>query len=423
MDFFQEMTWREAIHDASEGVAEHLAKGRVTAYTGFDPTAKSLHVGSLVQLVALKRLRASGHRPMALVGGATGMVGDPSGKSKERNLLDADAVRANVAAIRRQVATILEIDERHVVDNIDWIERMNVVEFLRDVGKHFSVSAMLARDSIRRRIDYETGISYTEFSYVVLQALDYLVLNERHGCSLQMGGSDQWGNIVSGIDLIRAKRGQRVFGLTLPLVTTSSGTKFGKTEEGAVWLDRDMTSPYRFYQFWLNTTDADAIRYLKQFTFLGRDEIDDLARQQAAAPQERIPQRRLAEEVTKLVHGASDVERAVRASAVFFGAEPLDAMSAADVLEVFEDVPSSTQPKDRFAGEGTPLVDLLVDAALATSKKDARRSIESGGVYVNNHRVAAPDARVALDQAIDGRIVVLRKGKKSYHVVKLEGGS
>jgi len=419
MNVFSDLAWRGLIHDASDGVEQHLGETGVTAYIGFDPTARSLHVGSLLQLIALERLRRAGHHPMALVGGGTGMVGDPSGKSKERNLLSAGELQANVEGVRNQIETFLG-PEVKVVDNGEWLSRLNLVEFLRDIGKHFSVNVMLARESVKRRIASEQGISYTEFSYMILQAYDFMILNERFGCSLQVGGSDQWGNIVSGIDLVRIKTGRRAHGLTLPLITTSAGTKFGKTEEGTVWLDPELTSPYRFFQFWLNTGDNDVVPYLKSFTFLDQAEIEDLDARHAAAPQDREGQKRLAREVTIMVHGQAEFERAQRATAVFFGAE-LSEMSVGDVMDVFEDVPSSTQPKARFAAKGLPLVDLLVDAGLASSKKDARRSIESGGAYVNNRRVSAADACVSLEDAIEGRVLVLRKGKKSYHVVQIEG--
>ncbi len=422
MGLYEEFEWRNMIHGSTEGVAELLAAGPVAAYIGFDPTADSLHVGSLLPLTTLARVQRCGHRAIALVGGGTGMIGDPSGKSEERRLLTEGEVARNARGIQTQLARYLDFgsdNPAEVVNNMDWLGQFRMVDFLREVGKHFTVNYMIAKDSVKRRLGSEQGISFTEFSYLVLQAYDFLELHQQHGVILQLGGSDQWGNITAGIDLIRARCGARAHGLVFPLVTMSSGTKFGKTEEGTIWLDPRRTSPYRFYQFWLNTPDADVIQYLKWFTFLTREEIEELEAPHREAPQERRAHKRLAEEVTRLVHGVEGLERAEQATRVFFGAE-IDDLPAGEVLDVFADVPSAEIAKDRLAG-GLPLVDVLVEAGVIRSKKEAKRSIEGGGIYVNNRRAEAADATLDVGQAIEGRVFVLRKGRKSYHVLKIVG--
>lgn len=422
MGLYEEFEWRNMIHGSTEGVAELLGAGPVAAYIGFDPTADSLHVGSLLPLTTLARVQRCGHRAIALVGGGTGMIGDPSGKSEERRLLTEGEVARNARGIQTQLARYLDFgsdNPAEVVNNMDWLGQFRMVDFLREVGKHFTVNYMIAKDSVKRRLGSEQGISFTEFSYLVLQAYDFLELHQKHGVILQIGGSDQWGNITAGIDLIRARCGVRAHGLVFPLVTMSSGAKFGKTEEGAIWLDPRRTSPYRFYQFWMNTPDGDVLQYLRWFTFLTREEIEELEAPHREAPEERRAHRRLAEEVTRLVHGVEGLERAEQATRVFFGAE-IDDLPAGEVLDVFADVPSAEIAKDRLAG-GVPLVDVLVEAGVIKSKKEARRSIEGGGIYVNNRRAEGTDATLDVGQAIEGRVFVLRKGRRSYHVLKIVG--
>ena len=419
MDLYSELEWREMIYDGTEGLREALAAGPITAYIGFDPTAASLHVGSLLPVMALARLQRAGHSPIGVVGGGTGLVGDPSGKSQERTLQSTEQVEANVAGIRAQLSRFLDFDRAgnpaRIVNNADWLVPMDLMSFLRDVGKHFTVNYMLAKESVKRRLESEDGISYTEFSYLLLQAYDFVMLYDRHKCTLQMGGSDQWGNITAGIDLMRKLRGAKGHGLVLPLVTTSAGVKFGKTEAGAVWLDPALTSPFRFYQFWLNTDDRDAVRYLKFFTFLGREEIDALARATTEQPERREAQRALARAVTALVHGDDHVHRAERAAQVLFAENIADA-SVEDVLLVFEDAPSTelTLPP-----EGMALAEMLATVKLVPSKSEAMRLLKSGGVYVNNVRATDERARLTAADAIGGSLFVLRKGRKDHHIVRV----
>jgi tyrosyl-tRNA synthetase len=424
MDLYGEFEWRGLVYDATEGLREAVARETVTAYIGFDPTASSLHVGSLLPIMALARLQRFGHSPIGIVGGGTGLIGDPSGKSAERSLMTVEDVEANVAALRAQLARFLDFDAvsnpARLVNNAEWLTKMSAMEFLRDVGKYFTVNYMLAKESVKRRIESVEGISYTEFSYLLLQAYDFVVLYDRFQCTVQMGGSDQWGNITAGIDLIRRLRGGKAHGLVLPLVTTSSGTKFGKTETGTVWLDPERTSPFRFYQFWLNTEDSDVGKYLRFFTYLDTGQIAELERTAQQAAQQREAQRVLAREVTRLVHGAEAVHRAERASAVLFGGD-LDSVPAEDILAVFDDVPSTDVAADRLAGEGLPIVELLTATGLTGSKGEATRLIRGGGIYVNNRRLADERQRLTRADAIDGRLFVLRKGQRQQHLVKVGG--
>ena len=419
MDLLNELEWRGLLYHQTEGLRDALTSGLVTGYIGFDPTADSLHVGSLLTVMGLARLQRAGHRPIAIVGGGTGMIGDPSGKSQERTLLSRDAVDANVAGIKRQLERFLDFETGAnaalIVNNADWLARFDLLGFLRDTGKHFTVNYMLQKESVARRLESEEGISYTEFSYLLLQSRDFVELFDRYGCTLQMGGSDQWGNITAGIDLVRKLRGARAHGLVWPLMTTSSGTKFGKTEAGTIWLDPDRTSPFRFYQFWLNTDDQEVIRYLKFFTFLSRERIDELARETEAAPERREAQRTLAREVTSLVHGEEQVARAERASAVLFG-EGLSQANVEDVLMVFADAPSSELV---LPSEGMPLVELLTMVKLASSKSEAMRLLKSGGIYVNNVRATDERARLTAAEAIGGELILLRKGRRDQHLVRL----
>ncbi len=422
MNLYQELEWRDMLYDATEGLQEAMASGSMTGYIGFDPTASSLHVGSLLPVMALARMQRAGHSPIAIVGGGTGMIGDPSGKTAERSLLTVEQVDENLAGIRRQLEHFLDFDApanpARIVNNADWLAKLDLLGFLRDTGKYFTVNYMLQKESVNRRLESEEGISYTEFSYLLLQARDFLELFDRFGCTLQMGGSDQWGNIVAGIELIRRLRGRRAFGLVLPLVTTSAGVKFGKTEAGAVWLDPERTSPFHFYQFWLNTDDRDVIRYLKYFTFRPREEIDELARGTQAAPEKREAQRALARDVTEIVHGADQVARAERAAAVLFG-DSIAQANVEDVLMVFADAPSTELT---LGDEGLPLAEVLATVKLAPSRGEATRLVKSGGVYVNNVRASDPRARLTPADAIGGQVIVLRKGRKDQHVVKIRRG-
>ena len=418
---FDEFMWRGLVYDATEGLKELFASTRVTAYIGFDPTASSLHVGSLLTVMGLARLQRFGHSPIAIVGGGTGMIGDPSGKSQERVLLSAEQVDQNVTGIRSQLERFLDFsagaNAARIVNNLDWLGTIDLISFLRDAGKHFTVNYMLQKESVSRRLGSDEGISYTEFSYLLLQAYDFLQLFDRYGCSLQMGGSDQWGNITAGIDLIRKLRSTKAHGLVWPLMTTASGAKFGKTETGTIWLDPERTSPFKFYQFWLNADDRDVISYLKSFTFLDREAIANLDAETKGSPEHREAQRVLAREVTTLVHGEAQVRRAEQASAVLFG-EEIGSLHADDVLAVFEDVPSTELPADVF-GESMGMVELIARIGLVPSKSEARRLVQSGGVYVNNRRIADVQARLTRADAIDGRLFVLRKGQKQNHLVRL----
>jgi tyrosyl-tRNA synthetase len=418
-----EFAWRGMLHDATEGAADHLASGKRVCYIGFDPTAASLHVGHLLPIMGLAHLQRAGHTPVALVGGGTGLIGDPSGKSAERNLLTPEVARENAEAVRSQLEPFLDFDVRgnpaRMADNQDWLGTIPVVDFLRDVGKHFSVNGMLRKESVRRRVENdETGISFTEFTYQLLQAYDFLHLFDTEGCTVQLGGSDQWGNITAGIDLIRRIRGEHAFGTVFPLVTTAAGTKFGKTEAGAVWLDPDWTSPFRFYQFWINTADDDAARYLRYFTFLDRPAIERLEALSAEEPHRRHAQRALAEDVTRRVHGETGLARAVVATEALFGGS-IQGLAAAEIADIFADVPSTEISGDAVEGDGKALLDLLVETGVASSRGDARRGIQGGGIYLNGVRVADSERRVLRGDAVEGRFLVLRKGRKTYHLVKV----
>ena len=420
-----EYNWRGMIQDLTEGACEAFSEGPRTAYIGFDPTASSLHVGSLLPIMGLVHLQRAGHSPIGVVGGGTGLIGDPSGKVQERQLLTKEQAAENIAGIRGQLEHFLDFqvstNPARMVNNLEWLGELRMVDFLRDVGKHFSVNALLRKDSIRRRLGEEDGgISFTEFSYVLMQAYDFLVLLDRYGCTVQMGGSDQWGNITAGIDLIRRMRGERAFGVVFPLVTSATGVKFGKTEAGTVWLDPARTSPYRFFQFWLNADDQDAIPYLKFFTLLGKAEVAELESALAERPQERAAQRAVAEDVTRRVHGETGLSRAQQATQVLFGGA-VEGLSGEEIADIFSDVPSSEFSRGTFEGEGMPILDLLAESGMALSKGDARRSIQGGGIYLNNIRVEDVERRVRLEDALEGRFLVFRKGKKNYHLAELLG--
>ncbi len=419
---FEDLKWRGLVFDATAGVEELLKTKSIAFYTGFDPTGDSLHVGSLVPIIGLARLQKAGHKPIALAGGGTGMIGDPSGKSQERNLLTQELVTHNVACIKNQLASFLDFESKtnpaKIVNNADWLADMSIMDFLRDVGKHFTINYMVAKESVKSRIEREDGISYTEFSYMLLQAYDFLKLFKDHDCILQTGGSDQWGNITSGMELIRRATSKKAHGLVFPLITKSDGSKFGKTEEGTIWLDPKKTSPYRFYQFWLNTADNDVIKYLKYFTFLTHEDIDALASAVSERPHEREAQRKLAAEMTQLVHGLAALQHAEQASKVLFGGE-LDGLAANDIADIFADVPAYVIRKEQLIGQGISLIDLMAEAGSVKSKGEARRLIQGGGVYINNQKTSGIEQRVSLHDAIDNLFIVLRKGRKNYYLIKM----
>ncbi len=422
-NLFEELRWRGLIHNATEGADEVLAREKVSLYIGFDPTADSLHVGSLLPIMVLVHVQRHGHTPIALAGVGTGMIGDPSGKTKERQLLDEATILRNAEGIKAQLAHFLRFEgvpnPAKMVNNGDWLLNIKFIEFLRDIGKYFTVNYMLAKDSVKLRLESEEGISFTEFSYMLLQSYDFLKLYQDHGCTFQMGGSDQWGNITAGAELIRKVAGGKAHAITVPLVTTTSGTKFGKTEAGTVWLDARRTSPFRFYQFWINTPDADVIKYLKFFTLLDRQAIAELERSVAEEPQLRRAQTVLAEEVTRSVHGEEGLANARAATEVLFGGRDLEGLNADDLLDIFAEVPSSTVAADDLRA-GMPLVDLALVCGLDRSKGQLRKLIESGGLYLNNQPVTDSAFAVTLAEAIEGRALVLRKGKKNYHLVRIE---
>jgi tyrosyl-tRNA synthetase len=424
-DVIAEFRWRGLLQDLSEGVEAHLASGSRVCYVGFDPTASSLHVGTLLPIMGLVHLQRHGHHPVALVGGGTGLIGDPSGKAQERPLVSTDTVSANAEALRIQLEHFLDFrsekNPARMRNNYEWLGEISMVDFLRDTGKHFRVNDMMRKESVRRRLDAEdSGVSYTEFSYLLLQSYDFLELQRREGCTVQLGGSDQWGNITAGIDLIRRVTGQQAHGVVFPLLTNAGGTKFGKTEAGTVWLDPNRTSPYRFYQFWINTADEDALRFLGLFTLLERDEIERLAETAGAEPAARHAQRALAEDVTRRVHGESGLAHARQATAALFGGE-LEGLTADEISDIFADVPSGEVERDRLGGEGIAVVELLAESGLASSKGEARRAVQGGGIYVNGKRVGGVDARVTLDDPFEGRFLVLRKGKKNYQLMRVVG--
>ena len=426
-NFIEELRWRGMIHDMIPGTEEQLLKERTSAYLGIDPTADSLHIGHLVGVMMLRHLQRAGHRPLALIGGATGMIGDPSMKSAERNLLDEETLRHNQESIKKQLAKFLDFDSDApnaavLVNNYDWMKDYSFLEFIRDIGKHITVNYMMAKDSVKKRLNGENsaGMSFTEFSYQLLQGYDYLYLYRNYGCRLQMGGSDQWGNITTGTELIRRKEGGEAFALVCPLITKADGGKFGKTESGNVWLDPARTSPYAFYQFWLNVNDADAARYIKIFTTLGQEEIAQLEKEQAETPHLRPLQKRLAEELTVLVHSRADYEAAVSASAILFGQgtkEQLQTLDEGTLLSVFEGVPQFEISRD-ILNEGVKIADLLTEhAAVLPSKGELRKLIAAGGLSLNKEKVASPDDLVTKEQLIAGRYLLVQRGKKNYYLL------
>ena len=426
MSFAEELKWRGMIHDMMPGTDELLQSEMVSAYVGFDPSSDSLHIGNLVSIMILKQLQLAGHKPYALVGGATGMIGDPSGKSQERNLLDENTLRHNQECIKQQLAKFLDFNtvEENVavmVNNYDWMKDFSFLEFIRDIGKHITINYMLAKDSVKNRLD--TGMSFTEFSYQLVQGYDFYHLYQEAGVKLQMGGSDQWGNITTGSELIRRKAGGEAFALTCPLIKKADGGKFGKTESGTVWLDSKKTSPYKFYQFWLNVADADAESYIKIFTLLEKDEIDALIAEHLTAPHLRLLQKRLAQEVTTLAHSKTDYEAAVEASGILFGKGTRDSLIKMDeetFLSVFEGVPQF-ELAHAMISNGIPVLDLLAEVtSIFPSKGELRRLIKGGGVSINKEKVSDAEMVIHTDILINNKYLLAQKGKKNYYLITVK---
>lgn len=427
MNFVEELRWRGMIHDMMPGTEEQLQKEMTSAYVGIDPTADSLHIGHLVSVMMLKHLQRAGHRPIALVGGATGMIGDPSMKSAERNLLDEATLRHNQESIKKQLSKFLDFDSdapnaAKLVNNYDWMKEYTFLNFIRDIGKHLTVNYMMAKDSVKKRLSSESsvGMSFTEFSYQLLQGYDFLFLYQNEGCRLQMGGSDQWGNITTGTELIRRKTGGEAFALTCPLITKADGGKFGKTESGNVWLDRRYTSPYKFYQFWLNVSDADAARYIKIFTDLSKEEIAALEEEQAAAAHLRPLQKRLAKEITVMVHSLEDYEAAVEASNILFGNSTHESLMKLDedtLLAVFEGVPQFEISRDELSA-GVKAIDLLTEkAAVFASKGEMRKLVQSGGISVNKEKLADTETVIDCSSLLNEKYLLVQRGKKNYYLL------
>lgn len=419
MTFVEELRWRGLLHDMIPGTEELLEKEKVSAYIGFDPTAESLHIGSLIPIILLMHLQRHGHKPIALVGGATGMIGDPSFKAEERKMLSEETLQKNVAGIDRQLRRFLDFEKgAALVNNYDWFKEFSLLGFLRDVGKHISVNYMMAKDSVKKRL--ETGISFTEFSYQLIQGYDFYWLWKNEGVKLQMGGSDQWGNIVTGTELIRRIAGGEAFALTVPLVTKADGSKFGKTEQGNVWLDAAMTSPYQFYQFWLNASDDDAARYIKMFTFLSQETVEALIAEHAVNPAQRILQKKLAEEVTCMVHGRDEYETALNATAVLFGQgtkEQLSTMPIQTFLQVFEGVPQFEVPMNLLE-VGIPVLELLaVHSTVFESKGDARKMMQQNAVSFNKEKYADVNGIIGAEWLIGRKYLLVQKGKKNYYLI------
>ena len=427
MNFVEELRWRGMIHDMMPGTEEQLQKELTSAYVGIDPTADSLHIGHLVGVMMLKHLQRAGHRPIALIGGATGMIGDPSMKSAERNLLDEETLRHNQECIKKQLSKFLDFDSdapnaAKLVNNYDWMKGYSFLNFIRDIGKHITVNYMMAKDSVKKRLSSESsvGMSFTEFSYQLLQGYDYLFLYQNEGCRLQMGGSDQWGNITTGTELIRRKTGGEAFALTCPLITKADGGKFGKTESGNVWLDRRYTSPYKFYQFWLNVSDADAARYIKIFTALDKEEIAAIEEEQAAAAHLRPLQKRLAKEITTMVHSKEDYEAAVEASGILFGnatSEELKKLDEEMLLAVFDGVPQFEVNRDALSA-GVKAIDLFTEkAAVFASKGEMRKLVQGGGVSVNKEKLTDAESIIISSSLLNDRYLLVQRGKKNYYLL------
>lgn len=421
MSLFEELSWRGFINQVTHPeLAEKLEKESMTLYCGFDPTADSLHIGSLLPIMGLVHFQRAGHKPIALVGGGTGLIGDPSFKAVERQLLTKEQVEINLQGIRKQLERFIDFSGANAaiaVNNGEWLCELPLIDFLRDIGKHFSVNVMMSRESVRQRInDREHGMSFTEFSYSLLQSYDFLYLYDQYACRLQIGGSDQWGNIVSGMDLTRRLRGAETYGLTFPLVTKADGSKFGKSESGNVWLDARRTSPFKFYQFWLNQADADVPRYLRYFTLLSREEIEALDKLIETEPEKRLAQKRLAEEITRMTHGDEALQNALRATEAVFGGD-ITGLDDETLEDVFSEVPSAVLPRS-ILSENKALVDVLADASVVGSKGEAKRLIKDGGLYLNNRRVESDQVKVDPSILCSERIAIIRRGKKSYHLLK-----
>lgn len=427
MNFVDELKWRGMIHDIMPGTEELLSKGQTTAYVGIDPTADSLHVGHLVSVMMMKHFQVAGHKPIFIIGGATGMIGDPSGKSQERNLLTEDTIQKNMAGIKAQLSHFIDFNSTAsnaaiMLNNYDWMKQFSFLDFIRDIGKHITVNYMMAKDSVKRRLngEFADGMSFTEFTYQLVQGYDFLHLRKNHNCMLQMGGSDQWGNITTGTELIRRKEGLEAYGLTWPLMTKSDGKKFGKTESGNIWLDPERTSPYKFYQFWLNTTDEDAARYVKIFTLLPPAEIDALITEHAEAPHLRKLQKTLAKEITCLIHGEEAYNSALEASQILFGnatSESLRKIDERTFLSVFEGVPQfEISASDLKAG--ISIVDFLADkTSIMSSKGEARRALKSNAISINKEKVTGEDAIINEGHLIDGKYILAQSGKKNYFLI------
>ncbi len=426
-DFIEDLNWRGMIHDIMPGTEEQLKKEMTVAYIGFDPTSDSLHVGSFAQIMLLKRFQLAGHKPIALVGGATGMIGDPSGKSQERNLLDEATLNKNLEGIKAQLSKFLDFDsdipnKAEMVNNYDWMKNYTFLEFIRDIGKHITVNYMMSKDSVKKRLGEESkqGMSFTEFTYQLVQGYDFLYLNEHKNCKLQMGGSDQWGNITTGTELIRRKNGGEAYAITIPLVTKADGGKFGKTESGNVWLDSEKTTPYSFYQFWLNTSDEDANKYIKIFTLIDPQEIETLIEQHSKEPHMRILQKRLAEELTVMVHSKKDLENAIEASKILFGKGTTESLAKLDektFLSVFEGVPQFELSKEKIIN-GLGIVDLLAgEVNVFPSKGELRRLIQGGGLSLNNAKIENADVKVASTDLLNNKYLLVQKGKKDKYLI------
>lgn len=430
MHFIEELSWRGMLHDMTPGTEEQLSKEMTTAYIGFDPTADSLHVGSFAQIMLLKFFQLSGHKPIALLGGATGMIGDPSGRSQERNLLDEERLNKNLEGIRKQLSKFLDFDSgaantAEMVNNYDWMRNYTFLDFIRDIGKHITVNYMMSKDSVKKRISSESneGMSFTEFTYQLVQGYDFLWLYKNVNCKLQMGGSDQWGNITTGTELIRRKEAGEAFALTIPLITKTDGTKFGKTESGNIWLDAERTSPYEFYQFWMNTSDEDAERYIKIFTLLGKEDIEDLINRHREVPHERILQKKLAEETTAMVHSPDDLKMAMEASQILFGqgtAQQLRKLSRKTFLAVFEGVPQFKILKNELEN-GVPIPDLLtLKAPVFPTKAEVRRTIQGNGLSINKEKISDQGQLINSDFLINDKYILIQKGKKNYYLLITE---
>jgi tyrosyl-tRNA synthetase len=429
MNFIEELTWRGMIHDIMPGTEEQLQKEMTSAYVGIDPTADSLHIGHLVSVMMLKHFQIAGHKPIALVGGATGMIGDPSGKSEERNLLDEKTLRHNEACLKKQLSKFLDFksdaaNAAELVNNYDWMKDFSFLDFIRDIGKHITVNYMMAKDSVKKRLGEESkmGLSFTEFSYQLVQGTDFLHLYREKNCKLQMGGSDQWGNILTGTELVRRKERGEAYALTCPLITKADGGKFGKTESGNVWLDPKLTTPYKFYQFWLNVSDADAEKYIKIFTLLNKDDVEVLVKEQEAAPHLRPLQKRLAQEVTCMVHGEDEYSKAVDASEMLFGKATTESLAKLDketFLSVFEGVPTYEIERDKLDA-GVPIVELLVtETAAFPSKGELRRTIKGNGLSLNKAKLTDQEYLVTEADLINGTYILVQKGKKNYTIIEV----